>query len=244
MRLTRSPRVRACWQGCVVTGNLKICSACGHRVAAGAACANAWCSAPDRPLSAVFWAGRYEGALRRAVLAYKYRADLRWAKIFGRLLHAFLRGHATWFEEFSVACPVPSYAGPRARRGWGHVELLCAELASLSAGEWPVEHLVHKVAETQPMSATARPERYRIAARHLAKSLAPVPGACIEGRRVLLVDDVCASGQTLLTVARALRSAGASEVSGLVLARASFRSGAPGPGVSLGPDLASPNLAI
>ncbi len=48
------------------------------------------------------------------------------------------------------------------------------------------------------------------------------PGA-VEGRRILLVDDVCASGYTLLTVARALRRAGADEVAALVLARASWR---------------------
>jgi predicted amidophosphoribosyltransferase len=203
------------------------CCACGQHVVAGTACPNAWCSAADRPLGGVFWVGLYEGALRKAVLAYKYRADLRWARVFAGLLLGFLRKHAAWFEEYALACPVPSYAGPGARRDWGHVELLCAELAALSAGEWPFERLVRKVAETQPMSARAHPERCRIAAQHLAGSLEPAPGGCIEGQKVVLVDDVCASGQTLLTVARTLRGAGAAEVTGLVLARASFRWHAP-----------------
>jgi predicted amidophosphoribosyltransferase len=206
-----------------MTATLTPCPACGQSVGPGKRCRNAWCSAPDRPLEAVFWAGRYEGALRSAVLAYKYHADLRWARVFAGLLLAFLRAHATWFEEYAVVCPVPSYVGQGARRDWGPVELVCAELASLSAGEWPVEHLVRKVAETEAMSAAAHLERCRIASAHLAKSIAPVPGASTDGQKVLVIDDVCASGQTLLAVARALRCAGAREVSGLVLARASLR---------------------
>jgi len=215
-----------------------ICCACGQRAASGTPCRNCWCSAPERPLEAVFWAGVYEGSLRKAVLAYKYRADLRWAKVFAAFLLHFLRLHSTWFEEYALVCPVPSYTGPGARRGWGHVELVCAELGSLSAGEWPVEQLVHKVAETSPMSAAARLERCRTAAEHLSGALAPAPGACIEGQKVLVVDDVCASGQTLLAVARTLRAAGASEVAGLVLARATFRSRGLGPSPGPGPSLA------
>jgi competence protein ComFC len=57
----------------------------------------------------------------------------------------------------------------------------------------------------------------------LASALAIAPGATVAGRRVVLVDDVCASGETLLAVAKVLRSAGAEEVAGLVLARASWR---------------------
>lgn len=188
------------------------------------ACRNSWCSTPDRPLEAVFWAGTYEGALRRAVLSYKYHADLRWARVFANMLYRFLTKHATWFEEFAVLCPVPSYAGPGARRAWGHVELLCAELASLAGGEWPVEHLMEKLVETRPMSATTHPERRQIARESLEAAFKVTSGAVVEGQNILVVDDVCASCETLLAVAGALRKAGAAEVAGLVLARAAFRS--------------------
>ena len=206
----------------------RICAACGQRAApvlqgGRLGCRNHWCSAPGRPLEAVFWAGTYEGALRRAVLSYKYQADLRWARVFAGMLHQLLLRHATWFEEYALLCPVPSFVGPGARRRWGHVELMCAEVSARSAGEWPVEHLVRKIAETEPMSATTQPERLRIAGESLSRSLVLAPGACAEGRRILVVDDVCASGQTLLTMARLLRRAGAEEVAGLVLARASLR---------------------
>lgn len=140
-----------------------VCSACGQTAAAvgpggGGApprCRNAWCSSADRPLAAIFAVGTYEGAFRRAIVSYKYRRDLRWAPVFGRLLHGFLERHATWFEEFGVICPVPSFIGQGARRPWGHTELVCAEVGRLAGAEWPVESLVTKVAETEPMSAKA-----------------------------------------------------------------------------------------
>jgi predicted amidophosphoribosyltransferase len=173
----------------------------------------------DRPLSAIFAVGNYEGAFRRAIVSYKYRGDLRWAPVFGRLLHGFLQRHATWFEEYGVICPVPSFIGEGARRPWGHTELVCAEVGRLAGAEWAVEHLVSKVAETEPMSAKARPVRRAIARTGLAMAFTVPQRAAAQGRRVLLIDDVCASGWTLLTVSRALLDAGAEEVAALVLAR-------------------------
>ena len=62
-----------------------------------------------------------------------------------------------------MICPVPSFTGQGARRPWGHTELVCAEVGRLTGAEWPVESLVTKVAETEPMSAKARPARRAIA---------------------------------------------------------------------------------
>ena len=49
---------------------------------------------------------------------------------------------------------------------------------------------------------------------------AVLPEAGVEGKRVLLVDDVVTSGATLSECARVLRQAGAVKVYGLTLARA------------------------
>jgi predicted amidophosphoribosyltransferase len=207
-----------------------VCSVCGQmaaedriaRLGGGSAppsCRNAWCTTPDRPLGAIFAVGNYEGAFRRAIVSYKYGYDLRWAPVFGRLLHGFLQRHATWFEEYGVICPVPSFIGHGAHRPWGHTELVCAEVSRLGGAEWPVESLVSKVAETEPMSAKARPARRAIARTGLVTAFTVPNRTEAKGRHILLVDDVCASGWTLLTVSRALLDAGAEEVAALVLAR-------------------------
>ena len=214
-----------------------VCSACGQTddganagMSAGPSssagphpCRNLWCAAPGRPLEAVFAVGNYEGAFRKAIVAYKYGWDLRWARTFGGLLHTFVAHHATWFEEYAVICPVPSYMGPEARRPRGHVGLICSEMSRLAGGSWPVESLVAKVSETQPMNAQAGPARRELARRSLRDAFSVTGPGAVAGSRILLVDDVCATGWTLLTVARALRRSGAEEVAALVLARARWR---------------------
>ncbi|UUZ74810.1 hypothetical protein LP414_21690 [Polaromonas sp. P1(28)-13] len=47
----------------------------------------------------------------------------------------------------------------------------------------------------------------------------PLRVAELDGRRVLLVDDVMTSGASLFTAAEALRAAGAAHVTAVVLAR-------------------------
>jgi predicted amidophosphoribosyltransferase len=209
-----------------------VCSTCGQaydslgredRRSLGRGCRNLWCASPDRSLETLFAVGSYEGALRKAIVAYKYRWDLRWARPFGRILYGFLARHATWFEEYGVICPVPQFTGPGARRPWGHVGLVCAEVSRLAGGGWPVENLVTKTFETDVMSTKGWPARQELARRSLRRAFAVSDAGAVEGRRILLVDDVCASGYTLLTVARALRDAGADEVAALVLARARWR---------------------
>ena len=147
---------------------------------------------PSDRSSAIFAVGNYDGAFRRAIVSYKYGYDLRWAPVFGRLLHGFLQRHATWFEEYGVICPVPSFIGQGARRPWGHTELVCAEVGRLAGAEWPVEALVTKVAETEPMSAKARPARRAIARTGLVTAFAVPQPAAAQGRHILVVDDVCA----------------------------------------------------
>jgi predicted amidophosphoribosyltransferase len=204
------------------------CAGCGQPRAAvvppGAApiCRNSWCSRPQRPLSAVYSVGNYGGSLRRSIVAYKYGGDLRWARPFAALLRDFLLRHGPWFEEFEVICPVPSFPGPGRRRDWGHIELVCDEMQALDDGQWPVERLVAKSAETRSMSTQTREQRLH--------ACAPGPGPYVaigpvglHGTKAVVVDDVCASGSTLLSVAAALRAAGAQEVVGLVIARAAWR---------------------
>ncbi|HET9059020.1 MAG TPA: phosphoribosyltransferase family protein [Acidimicrobiales bacterium] len=195
---------------------------CRNAQCRNAQCRNAWCAASGRPLQSVYWTGEYDGALRRAVVAYKYAGDMRWARTFGSLLLSFLQDNQTWFDEFGVVCPVPAYCGPGRRRSFAHMDLVAAELSSQSRGQWPMEPLVRKVVETPAMCLRPQLERRRLAYSAMRASLRADPVACA-GRRVVLVDDVCVSGQTMLSVAAALRAGGAAEVVGLVLARARWR---------------------
>jgi predicted amidophosphoribosyltransferase len=179
----------------------------------------------------VFSAGVHDGALRRAILRYKYRREQWWAGVFARLLSEFLAAHATWFEEFELLVPTPSYLGPGARRDWDPVGEIVARLRPLVTPAWPIEaRAIAKRAETPPMQGRSWSERQAIARGPLRDSLVVPSRAVVDGARLLVVDDVLTEGSTLREMARALRAAGAAEVAGLVLARPPWPAHAPRPG--------------
>jgi predicted amidophosphoribosyltransferase len=177
----------------------------------------------------VFTVGVHEGALRHAILGYKYKEERWWADVFARLLSDHLRLHATWFEDFDLVIPVPAYTGPGARRNWDPVGAVAARLRILVAPLWEIEAgAVAKQVETPAMQGRTWTDRQEIAAGPLRRSLVvPVPRR-VAGARILVLDDVLTEGGTLREMARVLRRAGAREVAGLVLARPAWRGGGAG----------------
>lgn len=196
------------------------CAVCGQALGADGDCTNRWCGRADRAFSVVFAVGGYDGALRRAIVDYKYRGERWWAGVFARLLAGYLDGHATWFEEFDVVVGMPAYVGPGARRDWDHIALIIDHLAALEGGCWDIAPgVLTKVEETEPMSGRSRWAREHQAQGALRRSLRVAEPRAVDGARVLAVDDVLTEGSSLNEVSRALRLAGAAEVAGLVLAR-------------------------
>lgn len=200
------------------------CPVCGQALPDGAACPNYWCGRADRAFSVVFAVSVHLGALRQAVLRYKYHGELWWAEVFARLFADYLWRHATWFEEFDLLVPTPSYLGPRARRSWDPVgEIVVRLRAHLELGWDSAPGAVVKRAETPPMQGRTSGVRRMIAAGALRRALSVPSPVLVAGARILVVDDVLTEGSTLREMALVLRQAGAVEVAGLVLARPPWR---------------------
>ncbi len=206
------------------------CPVCGQLLTPPAvSCPNRWCRRPDRGFSVAFAIGPYRGGLRRAIFRYKYRGRRGLAPVFAGMVATYVSAHPGWFEEFDVVTGVPSYTGPGARRNWDPVGAVLAELpASFGAGFAVEPGLVVKARETPGMAGLAWAERQAVARGPLRASLHPGEGRSLEGSRVLVLDDVLTDGSTLREVAGVLRAAGASDVAGLVLARAEWSAGPPG----------------
>lgn len=159
-------------------------------------------------------AGHYEGSLRAILHAFKYEGRRQLA----RPLSAFLlTAGAQLLEGAHCAVPVPLHPWRRARRGFNQAEDLARHLGI------PMRRALWRVRPTAPQTALdARSRRRNL---RDAFGLSPLFTTkrrrhWLEGRTVVLVDDVRTTGATLEACATVLKTAGVREVRALTVARA------------------------
>jgi len=188
------------------------CAACDERVPRRsvfcAPCARSVELAPKGAVRAPF---AYGGALSRAITRFKYEDCPHLARPLGQLLLRLVPELRT--EGVDRIVPVPLHPARLAVRGFNPPALLARPVAK--ALGVPLSPLGLRRIRDTPRQA------------HLERRLrlANVEGAfeargAFGGEHILLVDDVSTTGSTLRVCAASLRAAGATRVTGLVLALA------------------------
>ena len=141
--------------------------------------------------------------------------------IFARLLLGWLQ-RCLEPADIDLIVASPTYPGPPNRR-FQHTEAVIDSAAVQDMrGVWPFDRETPRaiVATGQrSQSAGGTLGDKQAAAGELSRLLLVPDPARVEGRRVVVFDDVMTTGETLNVIAKALREAGAREVSGIVLAR-------------------------
>jgi ComF family protein len=169
------------------------------------------CLAEPLPLEWCRAWGHYRGALARVLQALKFQRHDFLAAPLARLLGELLaqRGDTT----FDAIVPVPMHRRKLRRRGYNQAELLARTLSA--ALDVPCEpRLLVTTVERATQSSLNRPER-RV---NVHGAFQASPRAA--GRSLLLVDDVCTTGETLRACSAALSREKASRVCAIVVAKA------------------------
>ena len=153
----------------------------------------------------------YEGAVREAILAFKFKGKLEALDCFGSLMAQ------TAAEAFSGEVDAVTWA-PVSRkrlrqRGYDQARLLCASLCV----DWHVEpqETLRKVRDNPAQSGLEDAAARRANVLGVYEAVRP---ADIAGKRFLLVDDILTTGATLGECVRVLKAAGAADVVCLTLA--------------------------
>lgn len=156
---------------------------------------------------------RYRGPVPGMIQAFKYHAAHHLAPDLVRLLVAGLQT-APEFGRLDAICCVPLHRVRQRERGYNQAALLACGLARALGRPWLRRALVR---HRQTGSQTHLTARERVANVHDAFALQR--GADVQGRALLLVDDVMTTGATVSECARVLKEAGAARVCVLTVAR-------------------------
>jgi ComF family protein len=155
----------------------------------------------------------YGGAVATAIARFKYRGRADLGPRLGEALAARAASWAPPAPRVDVVVPVPLHPRRLAERGFNPSALL----ASVVASRLGVPHAARALDRVRDTPRQAELDR-RGRTVNVAGAFACRARSRIEGRRVMLVDDVRTTGATLAAAASALRAAHAREVVLLTLA--------------------------
>lgn len=147
----------------------------------------------------------FEGKMREMLHAFKYGGDFR----AGSCLASRLAGRVAAELEgrCDVIVPVPLHFRRLRSRGFNQAALLARGISRKTG--WPLRAVaLRRGVDTRSLAGLSVRERRREVRGVMAVRRRTV----VEGRRVLLVDDVCTSGATAEECCRVLRKSGALEV--------------------------------
>jgi ComF family protein len=166
-------------------------------------------SHPVASLTTLVALGLFDRAWRSVVHAFKYHGHKALAVPLGEMLSEFV----AQYPGANGIIAVPTDARKLGERGFGHAELLARTVARRTGLPFFADGLRH----------TRRiPDQTRLTGRQRMQNLkgafaVPDP-ELVEGKAVIVVDDVTTTGATLREATRALSTAGAKSVVGAVIA--------------------------
>lgn len=196
-----------CWSGLAIPAE-PCCATCqrpfGDRGPPGGAICAPCLAHPPRH-AGIYAATLYTPVSRKLILAFKHGRRIAMAPMLARLIAARLPDDGAG----RLIVPVPLHRWRLWARGYNQAALLARELERLGKGRLLIDALERRKRTPSLGGLGARARR-----RALSGAIAPRAStqAQIEGRDVLLVDDVLTSGATTDACVRALRNAGALSV--------------------------------
>lgn len=175
--------------------------------------------------------GVYEGDLRQLVHLFKYGHMRPLARPLADRMAPFLEE----LGPIDLMTPVPLHRLRRWRRGFNQSDLLAQELSRLTGIPWRRD-VLRRVRATRPQFGLSHRQRRM----NVQGAFAVRRPEAIEGRKILLIDDIMTTGATIEACASVLRAGGVDSVAALTIARAKRRitewsdtpAGAPRPGAA------------
>lgn len=170
------------------------------------------CIQAESSLQGVAGAFGYTGSIKNAIHRFKFRNCPEIAPVLSGFQYEQIV--MIWENSFDFVASIPMYWKKERYRGYNQSELLASCLAEWMALPF-ADQALKKKKNHQPLHELSAVERKKeIAATFsLGKDI-----NALQGKRVLLVDDVYTTGATMEECAKVLEEAGVGAISGIVVA--------------------------
>lgn len=201
-----------CWaETRLFTGAEMLCGRCGAYLGEKAATIEVFCTkCDDHSYDQASALGVYEKALSASILV------LKGTPLVSKRLSQLISSRAANFSGFDLIMPIPLSKKRRLERGFNQAEIIAGKLASVTAV--PVDsHSLVRHADTHIHRVGMDQKARELSVKNAFSVARP---KLVDGKRILLVDDVFTSGATASNCAKVLKKSGASEVSVFTIARA------------------------
>jgi len=147
------------------------------------------------------------------LIKYQYLDSLK--KVITKIcIHFYISQHVL-FNDIDIITAIPLYKKREAERGFNQAQLICDSLSIVTA--IPTMHTLKRCKKTKQQALLSLTERKK----NLQGAFALIED--VQGKTVLLVDDVFTTGSTLEHAAEVLIMGGAKQVIGFSLARGKMR---------------------
>ena len=168
---------------------------------------------PNRFIQRIYGAAYYDGAVSVAIRLFKFHGKTLLKGPLATLMVEFAMQEME-NKHYDLLVPVPLYRTRLRERGFNQ-SLELALLLREAFPETAVDESLKRIRPTTAQSSLASNER----AKNVRGAFAVEGDAC-NGKRILLIDDVITTGETITECAKALKRAGAISVDAFSVALA------------------------
>jgi len=162
----------------------------------------------------IFCTCEYKGIVKEAIIRYKYFGKYSYYRAFANLTAQRLKAVKN-MDEFDMVISVPLHKRKERTRGYNQSLLISRALGKIT-GIPDKSRLLARIRHTDTQSLLHRNERYI----NVKDAFTVTDENEVEGKSILLVDDVLTTGYTLNECSKVLKKAGARQVYAVVVAAA------------------------
>jgi ComF family protein len=153
----------------------------------------------------------YTASVQRLIYRFKYRGEQYLSHVLGGFLAKRLKEQKDW--DYNALIAVPLHRKRQRERGFNQSALLASEIA-LRLDMPVLFDALSRVKETSVQAGLGRQERFA----NLRQAFSVNEKSEIQGKRIVLVDDIFTTGSTVNECSRVLLEAGAEKVYVLTVA--------------------------